>query len=127
MGQKGALANAIALMKSIAPDSRAGYLPAHAWLANLMLMQQPFPKDQLPILKHHLALGANWNAAPAHLLAAAVQQLRVSEKNEAAAIELLRSAAEKQPDSEAIFRLAVQMGNERIAKETAEKVLPRLL
>ncbi len=127
MGQKGAIANAIYLMKSIAPDNREGYLPAHAWLANLMLLQQPFPKDQLPKLRHHLALGTQWDSAPAHLLAAEVQQLRVSERNEAAALELLRTAAEKQPDSEAIFRLAVQMNNTRIAEETAAKVLPRLL
>lgn len=127
LAQRGATAQAMALMASIAPESQEGYLPAHAWLARLMLRQQPVPEEQLPLLKHHLQLGVKWEDAPADLLAAATQ-LALSNRDNSRAIQLLAQSAEKQPEFEGeLFRLAINLGNQRVAAQTAEKALPRLL
>ncbi len=127
LGQQGALANAIATMKKIAPDDGVGYAPAHAWIANLMLMQKPFPKEQEQVLRHHLSLGTKWDHAPASLFVAE-SQLALNDNNPTAAIDWLRKAGEKQPELKIeLFRLAVKLENESLAKQTAETLLPRLL
>lgn len=127
LAQQGAFAQAIPIMRRLAPDNAAGYLPAHAWLANLMISQGQLKKEDIPRLNHHLQLGVKLSDAPPKLLAAATQ-MALSQKDQAKAIELLRQSAEKQPEYEAeLLRLAIQLGNNRVAEQTAEKALPRLL
>ncbi len=127
LAQRGLLAQAIPIMRRLAPDNEKGYLPAHAWLANLMLSRGQLAKDQVKVLNHHLQLGIKLPNAPARLLTAATQ-IALSQSDQDKAIELLKQSAEKQPEYEAeLLRLAIKLGNERVATQTADKALPRLL
>jgi tetratricopeptide (TPR) repeat protein len=126
LGNRGAIHQALAYMSSIAPETGAGYVQAHAWLANLMLQGQ-LTEAQLPSLKHHLDLAVKWENAPANLLVAA-SRFAVAAKDNSRAIDMLRLTAEKAPEFEGdLFRLAIQLNNIHVAEQTAEKALPRLL
>lgn len=126
LGNQGAIRQALGYMNSIAPERGAGYLPAHAWIANLML-QGKLTEAQIPTFKHHLDLAVKWEKAPSNLLSAAAQ-LALQAKDGSRAIDMLRLSAEQSPEAEGdLFRLAIQLNNEMVAKQTAEKALPRLL
>lgn len=126
LGNRGAIRQALAYMNSIAPESGAGYPPAHAWIANLML-QSKLTEAELPTLKHHLDEAVKWEQAPANLLVAATK-FAVQAKDNIRAIDMLRQSAEKSPEFEGeLFRLAIQLNNKVVADQTYEKALPRLL
>jgi tetratricopeptide (TPR) repeat protein len=127
LAQQGMFSQAIPIMRRLAPDKGQGYLPAHAWLASMMVSKGQVPKEQIPLLNHHLQLGIKLDNAPPALLAAATQ-IALGQQDQGKAIDLLRQSAEKQPEYEAeLLRLAIQLGNQRVAEQTAEKALPRLL
>lgn len=127
LAQQGMFSQAIPIMRRLAPDKGQGYLPAHAWLASMMVSKGQVPKEQVPLLNHHLQLGVKLENAPPALLAAATQ-MALSQQDQGKAIDLLRQSAEKQPEYEAeLLRLAIRLGNQRVAVQTAEKALPRLL
>ena len=126
LGNRGAIRQALAYMTSIAPESGAGYPPAHAWIANLML-QSTLTEAELPTLKHHLDVAVKWEQAPANILVAATQ-FAVQAKDNIRAIEMLRQSAERSPEFEGeLFRLAIQLDNKVVAAQTIDKALPRLL
>ena len=126
LGNRGAIQQALAFMNSIAPRSGAGYPPAHAWIANLML-QSKLTDAEMPTLKHHLDVAVKWEQAPANLLVAATK-FAVQAKDNIRAIDMLRQSAEKSPEFEGeLFRLAIQLNNKVVADQTYEKALPRLL
>jgi tetratricopeptide (TPR) repeat protein len=126
LGNRGVIRQALAYMNSIAPESGAGYPPAHAWIANLML-QSKLTDAEMPILKHHLDVAVKWEQAPANLLVAATQ-FAIQAKDNTRAIDMLRQSAEKSPEFEGeLFRLAIQLNNKVVAEQTYEKALPRLL
>jgi tetratricopeptide (TPR) repeat protein len=127
LAQQGMFSQAIPMMRRLAPDKGQGYLPAHAWMASMMISKGQVPKEQIPLLNHHLQLGVKLDNAPPALLAAATQ-IALSQQDQAKAIDLLRQSAEKQPEYEAeLLRLAIRLGNQRVAEQTAEKSLARLL
>ncbi len=129
LGQQGAMAQALSIMQDLAPDDRVGYPPAHAWIANLMLSQMISSSSNLrdSKFKHHVINGVEWQHAPDSLVAEAARFALETNDSEKA-IELLAKSAEKQPGFEAdLFRVALSGGNQRVAEQTAEKALPRLL
>ena len=130
LGQQGAMAQALSIMQDLAPDDRVGYAPAHAWIANLMLSQMISNGSNLRDsgnFKHHVMNAVEWQYAPDILVAEAAPFALEANDNEKA-IELLAKSAEKQPEFEDdLFRVALSDRNERIAEQTAEKALPRLL
>lgn len=126
LGNRGAIPQALAYMTSIAPESGAGYPPAHAWIANLMLQSQ-LSDAEMPILKHHVDVAVKWDQAPANILVAATQ-FALQAKDNVRAIDMLRQSAERSPEMEGdLFRFAIRTDNKMVAEQTAEKALPRLL
>lgn len=127
IAQRGGTAQAVSIMELLAPDNRVGHLPAHAWLADFMLRKGTVPEKEVPRLRHHVEHAVKWEQVPAKILAAATQ-FALQARDNSRAIELLAQSAEKQPEFEAeLFRLALQLGNMRVAEQAAEKALPRLL
>ncbi|MEZ6138567.1 MAG: tetratricopeptide repeat protein [Pirellulaceae bacterium] len=91
------------------------------------MLQGEITESQLQTLKHHLDIAVEWEQAPANLSAAATQ-FAVQDQQYSRAMETLRQAAAKSPEFEGeLFRLAIQQNRDDVAKETAERALPRLL
>jgi tetratricopeptide (TPR) repeat protein len=123
LAQQGLIDNAIAIMNSLAPNDRAGYLPAHAWLASYLLGKS---KSDAPegVLSHHLSKSIKWEQVPAKLISEASRRASLGQEN---SLDLATQAAEKDSAYEgALLRLAIREGNVKSANHTADKILARL-
>ncbi len=66
--QRGATNQALNMLNRIAPVDRIGYPPAHAYLAEQMLMR-PLNGNDLPIVRHHAEGALQWERTSPQLLA----------------------------------------------------------
>ncbi len=95
LAQRGAAGQAQRMLNKIAPDDRAGYAPAHAWLAQSML-SQPITSELLPLFKHHVKQALTWDRVPEFVLLAANQMYwQLGERDEA--LRALERVAEIDP------------------------------
>lgn len=124
LGRQGLIGNATAVMKSLAPEDRTGYLPAHAWLASLLRATSK-PNVSNPSLTHHMNVCRNWEGVPASLLISeASRRVAVGDQD---SLEIARQAAEKDTQYEGVLlRIAIKQGNVLAADQAAEKMSKRL-
>lgn len=126
LAQRGALDQAKAMLRRIAPEKGRGYVPAHAMLAQLLIVewqQQPAPKSRelAEEIIHHAEESMQWERVPRSVLLAA-SDLNVMLGNLPAASQLLTIAAERFPeDNFALAQLAKHMENEPLYEEASGK------
>ena len=126
LAQRGAKARAKSIMQALAPDKTAGFLPAHAWLAYELLGKPNKDASEMELMRHHLDLGITWEQAPAQLLTAATRLALFENKRETALDLMIQSAGKSVQYEGELFRLALRLGNERVAERTAGRAQPRL-
>lgn len=72
LSQRGAVGQALRMLSKIAPDERAGYEPAHAWLTEYLLAPYLAGKqlnaDIYKVIKHHFLEAIKWDRVPESVL-----------------------------------------------------------
>lgn len=98
LAKSGRQGQARQMMRSIAPQNRSGFAPAHAWLAADRLVKgQIVDHQQKMTLLHDLEIGCTWNGANP-IMRAALSQLLESEGKIGEAIAVLTEAAKSEPE-----------------------------
>jgi tetratricopeptide (TPR) repeat protein len=121
MAQRGAVAQAEKMLSKIAPSNRAGYEPAHAWIAQ-NLLRQPITDENIRLVTHHLREAVKWERVPESLLLIASELFwKLGEPQ--TAVDLLKQATELNP-ANGIFltQLSLQAGNKVLAEQSAVQV-----
>ncbi|MFO1066628.1 MAG: hypothetical protein U0892_22435 [Pirellulales bacterium] len=120
LAQKGLTQQAVSMLRRIAPDSREGFLPAHAWLAE-KYTREAINQGNLNIVLHHCRAAMKWNRSPAGLLARFSELfLRIGDQD--SAVKAMKLAAERDPRfSIALAKLSRASGNKLLAEEHSKK------
>ncbi|MCA9133794.1 MAG: tetratricopeptide repeat protein [Planctomycetales bacterium] len=134
LAQRGALGQAQAMLRKIAPDNQAGYAPAHALLAQFYLeqlqQQQPPTADLIKAAKHHVAQAKRWDRAPQSVLLFGSRLFELT-GDQAESLSLLSRSAERNPQVHLeLAKQALRMGNQRVfdqAWSQAEKHFKQVL
>ncbi len=120
MAQRGAIGQARKILAKIAPDDRAGFPPAHAWIASNML-RQPIDRASEAILFHHVKEAVKWDRVPEQVLLVGGQRL-LNRKDTPAAIELFNRAAEANPSNYLVLmQLSKLIDNKLLMEESSRK------
>ncbi len=89
--QRGAVQQGLTMLGRIAPAERVGYPPAHAYLAEQMLLRPPL-QHELPILRHHVEAALTYRQISPQLLAM-ISQFFARLDNLPASLDAIKSAA----------------------------------
>ncbi len=117
--QRGAIAKAKATLSKIAPDDRAGYAPAHAFLAYTYLkeFQREPNRELMPLLKHHAWEATKAPKAPEAVLQAGSDLFWISGERPRS-LDMLAQAAKINPENNVMLaKRARVMGNARVAEQ----------
>lgn len=95
MAQRGAVGQAQKMLSKIAPDNRAGYAPAHAWIAQ-NLLREPITDENVSVVKHHVIEAVKWDRVPESILLFGSELLlRLGDRD--GCLNLITKAAEANP------------------------------
>ncbi len=130
LAQQGALEQSKEMLRRVAPDSRQGYVPAHALLAQLLLIEMQQTNNADPairdLLKHHIAQCKDWDRVPQSLLRAG-SDLNMLDGNQTEALILLARSAEHNPEDNFVLAMrAKETNNERVFQQSWPKAAEHL-
>ncbi|MCA9193182.1 MAG: tetratricopeptide repeat protein [Planctomycetales bacterium] len=120
--QQGALPQAKQLLREIAPDNKKGYAPAHAVLAEIMMMEG-INVSNMEIAKHHFEEAKEWDRTPVRVLAGGAELFRQL-GDSARSMQMMQRAAESAPEHNLMLsKFALLGGNERLAEQSRAKAI----
>jgi tetratricopeptide (TPR) repeat protein len=116
LAQRGASDRAIKMLSRVAPDDRAGYAPAHAYLAMLYadLARTSRRPELAPVVLHHASAAAVWERVPVEVLRLA-SSLSFDIGDSTNGLRMLGKLAEKNPEFNfQLAEVARRLGNNRV-------------
>lgn len=123
--ERGAVANGQNRLRSIAPDDRVDYPPAHSMMAYSMIQQYHQSKDAglLPLIEHHALAAVSWEFTPKEILLNVTEMLWNRGEHERA-LGVLQIAAQRHPDLNAtLASLAEKSGQKRLAQIASQRAV----
>ncbi len=122
LAQRGALTQAKAMLSQAAPEKEHGYAPAHALLAQLLILElqrQPPPRSRqlAEQIVHHADAAKSWERTPRSVLLSA-SDLNTGLGDIPAAIRLAALSAQRYPaDNFVVARLAASSDDQRLYQQ----------
>ena len=123
--ERGAIASGQNRLKSIAPEDRVDYSPAHAIMAASLIRQYHQTSDAtlLPRIEHHGLASVSWEFTPKEVLLNITEMLW-NRGEHARALGILQVAAQRHPDLNAtLASLAEKSGQKRLAQTASQRAI----
>ncbi len=121
--QRGSYMQAKSILRTIAPDDRDGYSPAHAWLSQFHIQQGIQTSEQVSLVRHHLLAAFKGDRVPTHVLAAGGQFFNVLKEFETALACWQRAVSSMPQYWLQMSETAKLCGKDRLADEALQNAV----